>query len=688
MRLKIASHTLVELGLDPAAAEELCARLEAIPADTPPAGAWLEVSRTLLGPDIPFPVHAHLYQSIFAEWDHKTGPPPAWIPSVADIVGSNIAALCKRAGVPEIRALHQWSAQNREEFWSQIIDTLTIRFKKHPQSIVDVSDGVTNPSWLPGARLNIAESCFQTKRDRPSIVYQDETANQPETISYDQLDRLSNRVANGLVGAGFEPGDAIAIAMPMTVESVAAYLGVVKAGCVVVSVADSFAPKEIGTRLRIAAAKAVVTQDVVRRAHKLLPMYEKVVAAIDSPARVIVAPTAEALTLPLRNTDVEWAQFVDTSDRFDPVSCQPDDPSNILFSSGTTAEPKAIPWTHATPIKCAMDGHLHHDIKPGEVVAWPTNIGWMMGPWLIYATLINGGTMALYYGSPVTSEFCRFVQTAQVNLLGVVPSLVKAWQNTGAADGLDWSSIRAFTSTGESSNPGDYLYLMSLAGYRPVIEYCGGTEIGGGYISGTVVQPASPSTFSTPAFGLDFCILGDDGTPAPSGELFIIPPSIGLSNQLLNRDHHAIYYRGTPTGPNGEVLRRHGDEFEALPGGYYRGQGRADDTMNLGGIKTSSKEIERVIDTVPGVVESAAIAHDPPDGGPSRLVIFAVTALDPSGKPQRPRRLKVSMQRAIADRLNPLFKIHDVVTVESLPRTASNKVMRRLLRDQYGSRHA
>jgi acetyl-CoA synthetase len=161
-----------------------------------------------------------------------------------------------------------------------------------------------------------------------------------------------------------------------------------------------------------------------------------------------------------------------------------------------------------------------------------------------------------------------------------------------------------------------------------------------------------------------------------------VPPSIGLSNMLLNKDHHEVYYADTPPGPNGELLRRHGDEMEVLPEGFYRAHGRADDTMNLGGIKVSSAEIERTLASVDGVVETAAVAFNPPDGGPSLLVVYAVMLTDSSlsGEP-----LKKEMQRAVASKLNPLFKIHEVVPVEALPRTASNKVMRRVLRDQYGN---
>ncbi|MBI1926820.1 AMP-dependent synthetase, partial [Candidatus Poribacteria bacterium] len=260
--------------------------------------------------------------------------------------------------------------------------------------------------------------------------------------------------------------------------------------------------------------------------------------------------------------------------------------------------------------------------------------------------------------------------------------------------GLDWRAIKAYSSTGECSNAEDMLFLMSLAGYRPIIEYCGGTEIGGGYITGTLVQPAAPATFTTPALGLDFVILDENGHHTDNGELFLIPPSIGLSTTLLNQDHHEVYFEGTPEWPHehagapprprggrrGVPLRRHGDRVERLGGGYYRMHGRVDDTMNLGGIKVSSAEIEEALSSVDGIHETAAIAVSPPEGGPSQLVIYAVLL---PGSDVEKGALKTTLQSAIRQALNPLFKIHDVVIVDALPRTASNKVMRRVLRDRY-----
>jgi acetyl-CoA synthetase len=431
--------------------------------------------------------------------------------------------------------------------------------------------------------------------------------------------------------------------------------------------------------LRIARAEVAVTQDVVVRAGKTLPMYAKLVEA-GARACIVCAHSGSSLALKLRQEDREWSRFLVKMSSFSARPASPDAFTNILFSSGTTGDPKAIPWTHSTPVKCAMDGLYHQDIRPAEVVAWPTNLGWMMGPWLIYASLINRATIGLYYGAANTPEFCRFVAEAEVSMLGVVPSLVKAWRAHRMTERADWSALRAFSSTGEASNADDYLWLMARAGYKPVVEYCGGTEIGGGYISQALTQPSSPATFSTPTLGLDVEILNESGQPARLGELFIIPPSVGLSQTLLNRDHHEVYYEGAPRGMKLDLLRRHGDEFEALPGGYFRAHGRADDTMNLGGIKVSSAEIERVVLAVEGVSDVAAIAVDPPGGGPSMLVLYMVAK---PGASLAPDKSKEAAQAVIAARLNPLFRVHEVRLADSLPRTASNKVMRRVLRAQY-----
>ncbi len=155
---------------------------------------------------------------------------------------------------------------------------------------------------------------------------------------------------------------------------------------------------------------------------------------------------------------------------------------------------------------------------------------------------------------------------------------------------------------------------------------------------------------------------------------------MGLSNSLLNQDHHQVYYRGNPIY-KGQTLRKHGDELERLDNGYYRAQGRADDAMNLGGIKVSSIQIEEIINQLDFIKESAAIAISPKNRGPSILVLYYVASNNDFTSDERFQKAKQIMR----NKLNPLFKVNDLVKIEKLPRTASGKVMHRKLRDGYQS---
>jgi len=671
----ITPEQLEAAGLDHAAAATLAAAVNSTAA-LPPAERWATVTREQLRPDQPFPVHLAVYDAVFAEWDPADGPRPAWTPAPDTVAQTNIGQLMAELDLTTYQALHEWAGTNRAEFWDRMIRKLEIPFREPYTAVLDLSDGVARPNWLPGAKFNIADSCFLAPPDSTAVIYQPE-GGAPARLTYAQLEAMTRRVAHGLAQAGFGPGDALACYMPMTVESVAIYLGLVRAGCVVVSVADSFAPAEVAKRLTIAGAKGIFTQDVLARAGKQLPLYEKVRAANAPRAIVLPADPSAGMQVELRPGDLAWDAFLGADRPFESVACAAGAHTNILFSSGTTGDPKAIPWTQTTPLKCAVDGHLHQNIQPGDVVAWPTNLGWMMGPWLIYAGLVNRAAIALFHGAPTGRPFTTFVQDARVTMLGVVPSLVKAWRADDCIEGLDWHAIKAFSSTGECSNAEDMLFLMSRAGYKPVIEYCGGTELAGGYITCSMAQPASPATFSTPALGLDFVLLDENGHATDNGEVALVPPSIGFSNELLNRDHDEVYFKDMPAGPNGEVLRRHGDQIERLPGGHYRAHGRVDDTMNLGGIKVSSTEIERTVNALEGVRETAAIAVADQAGGPQRLVVYVV--LEPGANLAKDE-LHAAMQREIKANLNPLFRIHALVILESLPRTASNKVMRRKLR--------
>ncbi len=598
----------------------------------------------------------------------------SWNPTDKIIKESNIYKMMLNNGLENYRDLWKWSVVEKSEFWSQTLGNLNIELHKNYTSIVDVSKGVERAQWLKGAKLNIVDSCFQNEDDAIAVIFQKENGG-IEKVSQKQLEILVNRIANSLLNSGMDKGESIAIDMPMTLEAVAIYLAGIKAGYPVVTIADSFTANEIEVRLKITQPKILFTQDVLKRAGKTLPLYKKVLKA-SAPKTVVIKISNEDISL--RNEDLYFDEFLSDDPYFNTVIQDPEDIITILFSSGTTGEPKAIPWTHTTPIKSASDAYYHQNIQKNNVVCWPTNLGWMMGPWLVFASLINKATIALYYGAPLGEDFGKFVQNAGVSMLGVVPSIVKQWKISKCNETYDWNSIKCFSSTGEASNPEEMEYLMQLANNKPVIEYCGGTEIGGGYVTGTVVQPNISSSFSTQALGGEFVLLDEDHKPAPKGEMFLIPPIMGLSNTLLNKDHYSVYYQGTPKY-NNQVLRRHGDELEELENGYYKALGRVDDAMNLGGIKVSSVQIEEIINRLDFVKESAAIAVSPKGGGAGKLIIYYVkNNIDPAKEERLPRAIKI-----IRTELNPLFKVSALILIDQLPRTVSGKVMRRKLRDDF-----
>jgi acetyl-CoA synthetase len=609
--------------------------------------------------------------------------PVAWLPETEIAGKSNISIALRELNLKNYSELHSLSINDRNRFWDYTIKKTGIKFSEKYKQILPSSFDPKNPDWLQGAKLNIAESCFNADPGSLAIIEKTENAETVKRITVKELDESSSRFAQGLFNSGFSKGDRIVFYLPLSSEAVIAYLGIIKAGLVAVSVADSFSPEELKNRITLTDAKGIVTCDGYWYNGKWLRILDKVNRATEVPA--IICHYDTNTTLNLRQQDFKFENLLNASPVKSIPYSSPDGIINILFSSGTTKEPKVIPWTQITPLKCASDGLYHQDIKEGDVVTWTTGMGWMMAPWLIFATLLNRATIALYTGAATSEKFGDFVNEAGISILGTIPSIVKTWKSAGFHKQFNWHKVRLFSSTGEPSNQEDYFYLMYLTDFRaPIIEYCGGTEIGGGYITGTIVQPCSPSTFTTPTLGMDFYLMGPDFKPVPekiSGEVFIIPPSIGLTQKLLNRDNDKEYYEGISSGPKGEVLRKHGDAFETFNSDgiiFYKSIGRTDDAMNLGGIKISAVEIEEIANGHSMVRETAAVSVPESGDGPEKLVLFIV----PKDQNITVSELQKELQSMISSRLNPLFRISEVKFLTNLPRTASNKIMRRELRKE------
>ncbi|KAL6893869.1 hypothetical protein ACP4OV_007967 [Aristida adscensionis] len=678
-------------GLAPAdAAAFLAALRSAAAGGADEAAVWAAVAAAgVLRPEHPHALHQLVYYSVYAGWDRAArGPPPYWFPSPVDCKQTNLGRLME-ANAPKLlgssykdpissfNLFYRFSVEHQEVYWSLVLKELAVKFQQEPKSILSTSDrSKKGGTWLHGAVLNIAECCLLPSPslnwtdDSTAIVWREEGLDDHPVnrMSLKELRSQVITVANAL-DTMFQKGDRIAIDMPMTCNAVVIYLATILGGFVVVSIADSFASQEIGTRMDVSKAKAIFTQDFIIRGGKEVPLYSRVVQGTSSKAIVIPA-NGGYLGVTLRNGDVSWKDFVSRA---------------AGRSSRTTGEPKAIPWTQLSPIRCTADTWAHLDVRPQDIGCWPTNLGWVMGPIILYSCFLNGATLALYHGSPLGHGFCKFVKDAGVTVLGSVPSLVKSWKAGNCTEGLDWTKIRVLGTTGEASDIDDNLWLSSRTSYKPIVECCGGTELASSYIQGSLLRPQAFGAFSGPSMSTGFVILDEHGTPYPddlpcSGEVGLFPLYFGATDKLLNADHNKVYFDGMPIY-KGKQLRRHGDIIQRTVDGYYIVQGRADDTMNLGGIKTSSVEIERVCNRADDrLLETAAVSIKPSGGGPEHLAILVV--LKDRSTRCDVNLLKSKFQRAIQKNLNPLFKVNYVKVVPEFPRTASNKLLRRVLRDQ------
>ncbi len=625
-------------------------------------------------------------------------------PSDAITQQHNATAYMADKNLPDFDALYHFSITESRAFWADSINRLQIAFENvdyapTAKTVVDASN-VKAPVWFPNQRLHVLQSMLK-HGDATALIYQHESEDTPTHVSYDALYSKASRIARMLQARDVQEGDYVALDMPMDVEAVACYLGILLAGGIVVCLADSFKAEDIGVRLAQLPrpAKLILTADVTGGARKH-PLYVEVIQAAHCPP-AIVSTRQEAEVQLERDADM-WlhealAHVEDTP--LTPPMQQSNTPLTIIFSSSTSSSktkegeapkaPKGIMWDHASFLKSGIDGHFHHNLQPGQVLCWPTNFGWMMGSFNVAAAFLNGATLALYDGRPNSKGFGRFIEEAGITTLGVVPALPESWMKTKAMEAFDWSKIERFTSTGAPSHPVTYGYMMGLCGLkpRPVIEYMGGTEISGGYLTASELKPLEAAAFNTPTLGTELHIAAEDGAHFAKHEVSIVLsnregrcPPMGLSSALLNYDHEEKYFAQNASNAAGDVLREHGDVilFDAATG-LYRSHGRADNGMNINGIKTSSTELEHYIKSanIEGLEDVAVIAARPKEGGEDLVVAFVVC--NDNYVPE----MKRACTRAIKAHSPQLAKLHDVVQINAIPRTASNKTRHVWLKEDY-----
>ncbi|WP_227999035.1 AMP-binding protein [Nocardia australiensis] len=611
-----------------------------------------------------------------------------WNPTPGYIENANVTRLARAHGIESIDELRRRSTDDVSWYWDAAVTDLSIPFSTPYESVLDLSGGAEFPDWFVGGTFNAVDACItrwlSDDGDRAAIVHEAEDGS-VRTITYRELAEQVGRVATGLTELGVGEGDAVALYLPMVPEAVVACYAAAGIGAILVPLFSGFAAPAIASRLNDAQVKAVIVADgTIRRGRKIAMAGELAEALAHTPSVrsvVVVENIGEAIDFADRDVTVTtWDALVDATVR--PYEFRPFPAMQTLmlgYTSGTTGKPKGAVHTHAGfTIKVATEVAYSFDVNAGDTFCWITDMGWVMGPLAAFGAHANGATLMLYEGSPDVPDTCRLwdlVQRHGITVLGVSPTLIRALRSTPLTDiaDRDLSSVRVLGSTGEPWDPDSYDWLAETVfdSRVPVINFSGGTEVGGSFLAPYPVEPIPSCSLGGPSLGMDVDVLDDNGNSLRGsiGELVCRQPWPAMTRGVWHdRERYLKSYWSTFPG-----IWCHGDYARVDDGQWYI-LGRSDDVMNVAGKRLAPAEVESVLTTHPAVAEAAAVGIPDPRKGESVWVFWVPRpGADTEGVSDELRRL-------VAAGVGKPFAPAKVWTVEALPKTRSAKILRRAVR--------
>ncbi|MHA2070184.1 MAG: AMP-binding protein [Candidatus Thorarchaeota archaeon] len=615
-----------------------------------------------------------------------------WRPTSGYVEKARLTKFMQLHGIGDFDELMRRSTEDVAWFTDAVLKFLDIQFHEPYEKVVDLFRGIAWPQWCIGGKMNIAHNCIDKYIGTPiesqdALIWEGEEG-ETQSMSYGDLYLEVNKTANALRSLGLGKGDAIGLFMPMVPEIAVALLAIVKIGGIILPLFSGFGESAIVDRLADADAKALFTVDGAFRRGKIIPM--KPVA--DTAAERI--PTLKHMIVLNRTNnpvnmeegrDYWWTDLVSAqSDSFVTEMTDAEDPLMIIYTSGTTGLAKGAVHTHCGfPVKAAQDMAFGTDIHPGQTIYWMTDMGWMMGPWLVFGSLILGATFFLFDGAPDypgPSRLWKMVARHKISVLGVSPTLIRLLMThgEGPVEKHDLSSLRFFASTGEPWNPDPWMWLFEKVGGRriPIINYSGGTEVSGGIVMGNPLLPLKACAFSGPCPGIAADVLDENGKPVRNqvGELVIKAPWIGMTRGFWKdpKRYEDTYWSRWPK------VWVHGDFAAIDADGLWYILGRSDDIIKIAGKRFGPAEAESIIVSHPAVTEAAAIGV-PHKIKLNELVVFCVLmpGTDPSDA------LRKELRQMVADAMGRPLTPKDVLFVSDLPKTRNAKVMRRMIRAAY-----
>jgi acetyl-CoA synthetase len=599
----------------------------------------------------------------------KTATTFIWEPDEATLERANVVRLLRRHGLDDYWELVRRSQEDPEWFWPAAIEDMGLEFFEPWAAVVDLSRGPEWATWFVGGKLNIAWNCVHRwARTRPEAVAAvglgEDGSRRERTFS--QLSSEVTRLAEALVGLGVEPGDRVAIYLPMSPEVAIASHACAHIGAIQVPIFSGFAAPAVAQRLQASEAKVAITARTALRRGREVPMLEILEEARgEAPAleHVVVAPWDNVLA--------------EQPGELAPAALDSEAPYLLTYTSGTTGAPKGVLHVQGGfLVSIAREVAYQADAGPDDVIHFVTDMGWIMGPWTVVGGGAVGATLVFAEGAPdwPKDRLWKLIEQERVTVLGISPTLTRALLPHGDPEN-DLSSLRTIVTTGEPWNPDPYRWLFERVGGGrcPIINCSGGTEVGACFLSPTPAIPIKELSLGGPALGMAMDVVDTNGHPVRGevGELVCRKPFPGMTRGFWRDPERYLdtYWRRFPG------VWTHGDWASVDEDGYWFLHGRSDDTLNIAGKRIGPAELESAVVAHPAVAEAAAV------GIPHEVkgeVAWVFCALVPGREASD--ELASEVKETAAAVLGKAFQPDRILFVSALPKTRSAKIVRRAVR--------
>lgn len=584
-----------------------------------------------------------------------------------------------------VAEFHRRAASDPEWFWRAATEDLGVDFSTPFERVLDESAGKPFPKWFTGGRINVAELAVLRHGRGPlankTVVIYEGDQGQRRTLTFGELADAVTRFAANLVDLGVKRGDRVVLFMPVAPEAAVAYLAIAMIGAVSVPTFSGYAADALATRMQDSEAVLVVTADGTTRRGKTIEM--KAIAD----AAIAEAPSVRSVVV-VRHLGINVSMQAGRDLYYDELPAEPalvstedtesNEPLTIVYTSGTTGRPKGIVHTQGGfAAKTAIDFAYGFDVHADDVVSWITDLGWLVGPMILTGPLQLGATVVMIEGLPIYPAPTRMwdvIERNGVTVAGIAPTAARAIKTaTEDSQPPKLDSLVSFVSTGEAWDEPTWWWLFQEIGQsrRPIINYSGGTEVGGGIIIGYPFLPASPAAFTSPLPGVDAAVFGEDGQAVVGeiGELVVRNTFPGMTHAFWQDE--ARYFDTYWNRWNGIWV--HGDLASVDSVGQWRIHGRSDDTIKLSGRRVGPAEIEAALLKDSRIAEVAVIGVPDEQRG-QRAVAFVVLRSDNVDATDLQATALANAGKSFAP---------SVYTVKTLPRTKNGKIMRRAIRARF-----